>query len=80
MARTKIECTNSYQLISTKAAVITVLDIPPDETALYLNSTDTDDDVATIDRPKSSDQYLQNAISSLYAKGVGYTLLVDQED
>ena len=79
MARSKVILTENYQLISSKTAVITVLNIPPDETPLYLNSVNSDDSVATIDRPKSSDQYLQNAIATLYAKGVGYTLLVDEE-
>ena len=49
MARSKVVLTENYQLISSKTAVITVLNIPPDETPLYLNSVNSDDSVATID-------------------------------
>lgn len=79
MSRTRIDCTENYQLIATKKCVITVLNVPAEDTPLYINSVDDDDNVATIDRPNSSDQYLQNSISSLYAKGIGYTLLIDEE-
>jgi hypothetical protein len=75
--RTEITLTASYQAISTKKAVFTVTKVP-EGVKLYMNNANSDT-AAMVFLPELEDQVVENEDQTIYAKGLGIVLLVDQE-
>ena len=80
MARSEITLDGNWQKIADRRCIITILDTPSAHSLLYLNNSATDT-AATKERPDAGEQYAQISfgLKETWAKGIGYTILVDED-
>lgn len=80
MARSEITLSAIWQKLADRRCIITVLDTPPNNTPLYLNDQ-ASETAATKERPDAGEQYAQISfgLKETWAKGIGYTVLVDED-